>query len=376
MNKKIAILTSGHNPFDERLFYKFARTFKNNNFNTAIFCSTQNIDETKDEITIKGFTSENLNKRHKIHKFCELLIEFKPDIIICAEILPILAANKYKKELNKICKIVYDLTEWYPENYYSKLPAIVYYSIYPILYLFQYNTIQKVDGIIFGEQRKIQRFNLLAPTKKKKLISYYPLLKYFEYSKPQFSGKKLTLCFSGLLNEDRGILRFVNSVKLFSESHPEITITVKLIGKFTEQEIKEEVISQIESIQNCELKLIEWLPYYGISESLKDVDICFDLRENSFVYNNSLPIKIFEYMACGKPVIYSNIPAVKDIFKDDEIGYFVNPNDTNEIVRKIENYIIDNSLLKKHSDKGRELVEEKYNWERIENELVSFIKEL
>ena len=363
MKSKIAILTSGHSPFDERLFYKFAHSLKNNNFETAIFCSTQNIDEIKDEIIIKGFASENLNKRGKINKFRDLLVEFKPDIIICAEILPILAAHKYKKELNQICKIIYDVTEWYPENYSLKLPFYIYYLIYPVLYIFQYFTIQKVDGIIFGEARKIRRFNFLAPTKKKKFISYYPVLKYFEYSAPSFNEKELTICFTGLLKEDRGIFKFTNAAKKISEVHPDLKLKIKLIGKFIEAQTKEKIENILPNKSNYELEIIDWQPYYKISEMLKDVDICFDLREYNFIHNNSLPIKLFEFMACGKPVIYSAIPAIKDLFENDLFGYFVNPDNEKEI-------------LERHSNKGRELSEIFYNWEKIEKDLIDFIKEI
>ena len=376
MNTKIAILTSGHNPFDERLFYKLAQSLKNNDFDTAIFTSTQNINESKHEIILKGFASENLNKRGKINKFRDLLIEFKPDVVICAEILPILAAYKYKKELNKICKIIYDLTEWYPESYKSKLPAPVYYALYPLLYFFQYYSIQKVDGIIYGEERKIKRFNFIAPTKKKILISYYPLLKYFDYSCPPFDEKELTVCFTGLLKEDRGISRFINIAEKISDAYPDINLKVKLIGRFTKPELKDKILKKIMLKENCRLEVVDWLPYYEISNSLKDVDICFDLRENNFIYNNSLPIKLFEYMACGKPVVYSDIPAIKDLLQDDEIGYFVNPNDEIEIIEKVGRYINDKTTLERHSQKGRELVEQFYNWEMIEKNLINFIKEI
>ena len=79
-----------------------------------------------------------------------------------------------------------------------------------------------------------------------------------------------------------------------------------------------------------------------------------------------------EAQACGKPVIYSDIPAIKDLLQDDEIGYFVNPNNENEIMEKLSKYISNNVILEKHSKKGRDLVERLYNWEMIEKNLISF----
>jgi len=127
---------------------------------------------------------------------------------------------------------------------------------------------------------------------------------------------------------------------------------------------------------NCELELIDWQQYYDISEKLKDVDICFDLRDKNFIYDNSLPIKLFEFMACGKPVIYSDIRAIRDLFEDDLFGYFINPYNEANILEKVNNYISDKTILERHSKKGRELAEKFYNWEMIEKDLINFVTEI
>ena len=202
------------------------------------------------------------------------------------------------------------------------------------------------------------------------------VLKYFNYSPPLFDGKKLTICFSGLLKEDRGIIRFAETAENISENFKDLNLRIKLIGKFDKKETEEKIKSYFISLNNCELELIDWQPYCEISNSLKDVDICFDLREKNFIYNNSLPIKLFEYMACGKPVIYSDIPAIKDLFKTNDFGYFVNPDKPEEIIEAVSNYINDKNILTRHSKKGRELVEKYYNWEVIEKDLIGFVKEI
>jgi len=55
--KKICILTSGHPPFDERIFWKFGNSIKNAGYDVSIICSTQNIIKEVDGINIIGFDS-------------------------------------------------------------------------------------------------------------------------------------------------------------------------------------------------------------------------------------------------------------------------------------------------------------------------------
>ena len=64
MKKKIAIITSGHPYYDERIFYKFARSLNKHGYEVSVVCSTAegNLDFLKDDIHIIGFDGGNLKK--------------------------------------------------------------------------------------------------------------------------------------------------------------------------------------------------------------------------------------------------------------------------------------------------------------------------
>jgi glycosyltransferase involved in cell wall biosynthesis len=369
---KIVILTSGHYCTDERLFYKIGRSLSNNNFEVHIVSSLYKINETKNNTKLTGFTGNNLPRKEKINLFFKHVNEIKPGLILCAEILPIIPALKFKKN-NPGCKIIYDVTEWYPENMTRNLTGIKKIIKYILLYLSSFYLIKKTDAVIVGEKRKLKRIDFFAQSKPKTIIPYYPPLSLFNYSPPPFKGEKITFCFTGHLNEERGILRFAEVIKLLATRHQEINFNVKLIGRFDSHVTQNNFKKVIAGLKNIQIKIIEWLDYENISSALSDVDICFDLRNKKFFFNNSLPIKLFEYMACGKPVIYSDIDAILDEFQSNEFGYFVDPFNKEEIANKIENYLTDKKLLRTHSECGRQLAETKYNWEVVENKLLDFI---
>ncbi len=87
----IVIVTSGHPPFDERIFYKFGISLNKYGHKTAVVCSTEEISTISEGISIEGFRDTGLPKKEKINKLFNLTASFNPSLIICCEPLPILS---------------------------------------------------------------------------------------------------------------------------------------------------------------------------------------------------------------------------------------------------------------------------------------------
>ncbi|MCL5030953.1 MAG: glycosyltransferase [Bacteroidetes bacterium] len=374
--KKIAIITSGHSPFDERIYWKFALSLSNNNFSVKIICSTQEINKNDQAISVIGFSDKNLNKWNKIHKFIQMLNSFSPEIIICSEPLTILPAFFFKIFSNRKCKIISDVTEWYPENVAFKFSGAKKYFIYSLLFLLNIFLTNLAGALIIGEITKKRRYDFISPLKKKIIIGYYPVLNFFKYTPPNFNGNVLTLCYAGLVNFDRGILQLLEVAKSLSERHNGIKIKVKILGNFSndnEEKIFNELIPNYPEIIIEKMKRTD---YRNISQLINDADICFDLRIKNFIYDNSLPIKIFEYMACGKPFIFSDIKPIRKELGKINCGFLVNPIDKQDIINKIDLYLSNKELLLQQSKNGRNIIENGKNWEKESAKLIYFLNQL
>ena len=175
MKKKVSIVTSGHPYYDERIFYKFARSLNKNGYEVSIICSTveTEIDFVKDGIHIIGFDGSNLKKSEKVSKFYDYLTKTKLDVIICCEPLPILAANKIRKERKKV-RIIYDITEWYPhQNMLKQLVGLKWIINYLYLFLFNVYAASLCNQLIIGEKSKAIPYKVFLPFLKKTIIGYY-----------------------------------------------------------------------------------------------------------------------------------------------------------------------------------------------------------
>ena len=87
----VAFLTSSHSPFDDRIFYHQAKSLAKK-FKVVIISSTENITGTFENISVLSDNSCGSDKKKKIEFFKQALNQFNPELIICSEPMPIIAA--------------------------------------------------------------------------------------------------------------------------------------------------------------------------------------------------------------------------------------------------------------------------------------------
>lgn len=83
--------------------------------------------------------------------------------------------------------------------------------------------------------------------------------------------------------------------------------------------------------------------------------------------NEGLGIVILEAMACGTPVIGSNVGGIKDIIKDNKNGFLIKPKNPEDIANKIIKLLQDEKLKQKFSMEGLKLIKDKFSWEVVTN---------
>jgi len=131
-------------------------------------------------------------------------------------------------------------------------------------------------------------------------------------------------------------------------------------------------LSKMKSENNLNEKLILTgkIPFEEVPKHIASADICLLPAYKNEIMMNIVPIKIYEYMAMGKPVIATNLPGLKKEFGNNNgIIYIENPEQTLE--KAI--YLYENYMIKSEGNKAS-LYSQDQDWNKITNEFESILK--
>lgn len=105
---------------------------------------------------------------------------------------------------------------------------------------------------------------------------------------------------------------------------------------------------------NDRIITVGWQPYATIPDFLAAADICLLPAENNAIMRNIVPIKMYEYMAAGKPVIATKLPGImKEFGIGNGVVYIEKPEDA--IQKAIE--ISDANIRFEYGKRARNFVE-------------------
>jgi glycosyltransferase involved in cell wall biosynthesis len=284
------------------------------------------------------------------------IIEFKPDIIVGFDV-----PNSY---------IALKLAKHY------KIPFIYY--IIDINYLFIPNaflqpiskwieklTVQEADGVIaINEMLKSFYVNEInAP-----ITNTYIIRAGIDEKRFNTNINSNIIRQKYGIKENENVLFFMGWLYTFSGleevatqllNHQfETNIKLLIVGKGELQE-KLNLIKK-KDIQN-RIILVDWQPYENIPSFIAAADICLLPAHNNEIMRNIVPIKLYEYMACGKPVISTALQGVMKEFSQDNGIVFVS-NTTKVLEKAVE--LITEKTVKLHGRKARKFVE-KQSWDKV-----------
>ena len=368
--EKICFLQIAHFPEDDRVWYHQAKSLKDEGF--SVFVISTRIEYSRLE-NVFCFDDTGMQKSAVSKKIAEILQPIHPNLIICDNPLAVFFALTYRRKYHKRVKIVMDVTEWYPSQknlvnltgfkLFIKKTALKWLSFYSGCF---------VDGFIFGEYHKAKRYKRHFIRKPCLDLPYYPDLPYIERSKPKKDFSIWNFLYCGSLNKDKGFYNVMEGLKVSAMENQDVKFILTIISKDRLKEKQTQEISDIPN--NLEIKFQNYLPFETFCKEIAHYDIFLDLREKDKENNQCLPIKLFYYMACGRPAVFSDLEAIRlHVPEIDGFAGLTNPNDYNNISRIITEYITNNEKYANHSSAALKYSNEKYNWGVLSDKFLKFI---
>ena len=368
--KKISFLQVDHHLDDDRVWHHQSKLLKDNNFDISVI-STRT--DSSDLENVFCFDDMKMKKTDVCKKISKIFNQIEPNIIICDNPLAVYFASRYKKKYHQKTKIVMDVTEWYPSK--KNLAHLIGFKRFIkkiILKCLNFYTGFLVDGFIFGEYHKAKSFKKYFKKKRHIDLPYYPDLKYISQGKAKNDFSTWNFLYSGQLTKEKGSDNLFNAIKFIALENRSCNFILNIISNNASNE--KYTSKKIEIPDNVKIKIQSYLPFEKYCNEIANYDIFFDLREKDKENNHCLPIKLFYYMACGRPIIFSDLEAINlQVAEINEFAYLTNPDDFTNISRAVTTYITNKDKYYEHSAAALKYSKEKYNWEMLSDKFLKFI---
>lgn len=214
----------------------------------------------------------------------------------------------------------------------------------------------KVNGSGAFLDEDIQKFNSLTQNE---------LFAFKRDNQLPTSGKVIFL-FSSRIIEEKGIFELIaafKSDKLNRIAH------LCIAGWFDTKHIRSSVVKSISNASN--------ITYIGNHKNVilpMAISDCVVLPTR---YGEGVPRSLIEALAFRKPIMSSNVSGCNEIVEDGLNGFFIDPFDVNDIVKKINSMCVltdnEKNTMASHSFK---VFNEKYDYRIVFNQILDVINEV
>ena len=263
-------------------------------------------------------------------------------------------------------KVIFDSHEDLPQQLLQKtyINPLIRKVLSVAFKIYEKLVCKKFDAIIAATPHIRDKF--LELNKNTVDINNYPIADEFSMVS-EWSNKRDELAYVGGITQLRGIKEIVAALHLIDRVH------LNLAGNFSEKKVESEVR---ESVGWCKVNELGFITRQEVAKVLAKSKAGIVTLLPAPNHIHSQPIKMFEYMAAGIPVVASNFPLWKEIVEKNKCGICVDPLDPEKIAEAIQFLIDHNDEAEKMGRRGREAVQERYNWAIEEKKLIKLYQEL
>jgi glycosyltransferase involved in cell wall biosynthesis len=363
---RIVHVTSAHSPLDTRIFYKECRSLAGAGYDVTLL-GAHSMNEVMDGVQFRGL-GKSQGRRHrmttKLTALCGEALRLNADVYHIHD-PELLFMALLLRATGK--RVIYDIHEDLPRTilYKRYIPDYLRKPLMWAVERFENLSARIMTGLVTATPTIDKRFSAIH--RHTAVVNNFPLRdELAPTSDLAWGEREMSVAYIGGISEERGIREMLTAVDLLPES---LGARLELAGKFSPPDLQTEMAAR------AEWKHVNW---HGM---LDRDDICALLGrvraglvvlhpEQNFVV--SQPIKLFEYMAAGIPVIASDFPLWRSIIEKAGCGMLVDPFRPEQTAGAIERLLSDSALAEEMGRCGRRAVEERFNWNAEESTLLSF----
>ena len=114
--------------------------------------------------------------------------------------------------------------------------------------------------------------------------------------------------------------------------------------------------------------LTNFKPQHEIPKFISLADVCINPFEINKITDSIIPIKIFEYLACGKPVLSTPLKGTVVLLPKEDFGIIYSSYDS--FVENLSDLLVNTEKLEELGNKGLDYVIKNHDWNILADSLL------
>ncbi len=256
-------------------------------------------------------------------------------------------------------RVIYDAYEDFPSMAAQKrqLPRLLRSLAAKLVAAVENLAARSFDGVMTADPFTLRR--LARAGNSRKLVLYnFPNLDFFPH--PGASPKRFDVVYRGGLSDRAGTLLLLEAMELLAASARPARLL--LIGYFDDCASEAAIRGRVRLLGLKSLVEIRGrIDHEDMAAALGEARIGVSplLAVPKFLLN--IPVKIFEYWACGLPVVASDLPPNRPFLRDGRAGKLVPPGKASELAHSIAWLLDHPDAAARMGARGRQLVVDRFN---------------
>jgi glycosyltransferase involved in cell wall biosynthesis len=213
-----------------------------------------------------------------------------------------------------------------------------------------------------------------------RVLFNYPRVSLFpdEETKPdrnqEFFADHSVITYQGTMGADRGLFHMIGAMPCILARRPDCRLL--LVG-LKDDGLRRRALALADRLGVREaVVVIPWLPHVEIHRYLRRSKIGLVPLQPEEKYKRNIPIKLFEYMACGLPVLAADLPPIRPYIEESGAGLLYDSTSPEALAEGVIGMLSDEETLRQMGENGRRAVRERWNWGKMEERLLEAYEEL